>query len=184
MNRFVPFLAAALMFAPAAAYAQYDGVVAPESGDAAAGTPNANGFSGDGGGYDQQFQKQGTPNNIYEFVNKPDTKNNLKKMEAETAKKREAMVKRMQANSTHILEQQKERAWKIANPGKPYHADGVPDEGLAADVAADDGSGDTADGGGDDADQGGDDGGGDDGFAASNDGGGEQSVSDGGDSGE
>ncbi len=154
MNRFILTLAAALLLAPAAAHAQYDGVVAPDTGDATAGN---NGFSNDG--YDQQFQKQGTPNNIYEFVNKPDTKNDLKKAQEETARKRDAMVKRMQANSARILEQQKERAWKIANPGKPYHADGVPDDGTG-DTTADDGTGDdgTGDMGGDDADQGGGDG--------------------------
>ena len=170
MNRFVPLLAAALLFAPLTAKAQYDGVVAPQSGDAASSTAGNNGFSGDTGGYDQQFQKQGTPNNIYEFVNKPDTRTDLKKAQAETEKRRDAMVKRMQANSARILEQQKERAWKIANPGKPYPGNGNPDDGNGFDdqTTADDGTGDTAgtgdDGSGDEAD--GDCEGGGDGFSA------------------
>lgn len=140
-------LALALFMTPAASSAQgYDGVMGAQEGYKGS---NPNGMSGGGddnsdsdnagdgnadtgvggfgnggsGGFDEMYAgSEGAGKDLYSYVGneRSNPANKRDKAAADARKKRDEMVAKMKANSERLLKQQKERAWKAANRGKPY----------------------------------------------------------------
>lgn len=115
--------------------------------------------------YDQAALPAGGPKDLYSYIGEDrdnsaasmDEKRSRasKKAHEEALKTQKAALKKLQANTDRLVKEQKERAWKLANPGLDYPGNkGEDGDATDGDGGSDGGDGDVAgteDGGGEEA---------------------------------
>lgn len=122
--------------------------------------------------YDEKALPGGGPKDLYSYIGEDRDNSEAgmtdkrqranKKAHEEALKTQKKQLKKLQANTDRLIREQKERAWKLANPGQEYpggggedgtaEPDADDDSADAGDDAGDTGDGsDTADAGGGDA---------------------------------